>query len=63
MKCKRCGWLTSPWQRDLWSGLCAACRKVDETSPGYASWMNPIRIPKRVVAGTMAPGPTGRRQA
>jgi hypothetical protein len=33
MKCKRCGWSTSSWQRDLWSGLCVECQKIDRASP------------------------------
>ena len=34
MKCKRCGWPTSLWQRDLSSGLCPECRKIDRAFPG-----------------------------
>jgi hypothetical protein len=34
MKCKRCGWPTSLWERDIWSGLCEECRQVDRHFPG-----------------------------
>jgi hypothetical protein len=34
MKCKRCRWPTPLWHRDLWSGLCAECRKIDQAAPG-----------------------------
>lgn len=34
MKCKRCGWPTTRSEYDLWSGLCAECRKIDLASFG-----------------------------
>src|SRR5262245_63520572 len=34
MRCARCHWPTSIWSRDLASGLCGKCQKVDATCPG-----------------------------
>jgi hypothetical protein len=34
MKCERCGWPTSLWQRDLFSGLCGKCQQIDKSMPG-----------------------------
>ncbi len=34
MKCKRCGWPMSNWQRDLFSRLCDQCQRIDRAMPG-----------------------------
>jgi hypothetical protein len=34
MKCNRCGWPTSLWQRDLTSGKCPVCQEIDRAFPG-----------------------------
>jgi hypothetical protein len=34
MKCERCGWPTSLWQRDLFSGLCDKCQRIEKDMPG-----------------------------
>src|SRR5262245_28038140 len=34
MRCRRCRWSTSLWQRDLFSRLCARCRQIDAVQPG-----------------------------
>lgn len=56
MKCSRCRWPTSLWQRDLGSGLCGRCQWVDAVLPGLdretARWQSLcIRIANRLCRG------------